>query len=96
MSLLKSQIKYLRSLAHNIKPIVTIGQNGITDNVIAELEGALNFHELVKIKLANDERNDRKEMIRLLCEKTSAEVVQTIGKTATFFRRNNKNPKIAI
>ena len=71
-----------------------IGQNGITENILNDLEIALDHHELVKIKIAGDDRESRSEMIDLLCEKTSAEKVQAIGKTLTLFRRNSKAPKI--
>ena len=94
MPLSKVHKKFLVSLAHNLKPFVTIGQNGITDNVNTELEIALDFHELVKVKIASGDREERKEMIQILCEKSSAEIVQAIGKTVTLFRRNDKKPKI--
>lgn len=94
MTLSKSQVKQLRTLAHSLKVIITIGQNGVTENVINELEIALDFHELVKVKLAATDRDARKEMLQILLDRTSAEIIQTIGKTATLFRRNSKKPKI--
>lgn len=96
MALSKSQIKQLRTLAHSLKTIVTIGQNGVTENVINELEIALDFHELVKVKLASGDRDDRKEMLQILHDRTAAEIIQTIGKTATLFRRNSEKPKITF
>ena len=96
MTLNKTQKKLLVSLAHNLKPVITIGQNGITDNVCSELEIALNFHELVKVKIASGDREDRKEIIQALCGKSSAEVIQAIGKTVTLFRRNDEKPKIEL
>ena len=96
MPLSKTQKKYLLTLTHDLKPVVTIGQHGISDNVLNELEIALDFHELVKIKLAAGDREDRAEMIDMLCETTAAEKVQAIGKTLTLFRRNPKKPKIDL
>ena len=96
MPLSKPQKKHLLSLCHDLKPVVTIGQNGITDNIINELEIALDFHELVKIKLAAGDRDDRQTMIEQLCTGRNAEKVQAIGKTLTLFRRNRKNPKIEL
>lgn len=94
MALSKPQKKHLLTLIHSLKPVIMIGQNGITENILNELEIALDYHELVKIKIAGDDRESRSEMIKLLCNKTSAEKVQAIGKTLTLFRRNLKTPKI--
>lgn len=94
MPLSRTQIKHLLSLTHNLKPIISIGQNGITENVLKELEIALNHHELVKIKIAGEDRDARQSMIQQLCEQTAAEKVQAIGKTLTLFRRDPEKPKI--
>ena len=94
MQLSKSQMKHLLSLSHDLKPVILIGQNGITENVLNELEIALDHHELVKIKIAGDNRESRNKAIEILHTKTSAEKVQSIGKTLTLFRRNTKKPKI--
>jgi len=96
MSLSKIQLKHLLTLTHNLKPVIMIGQNGITENILKELEIALDFHELVKIKIAGADKAGCGEMIQQLIDASSAEVVQKIGKTATLFRRNNKNPKIDL
>jgi RNA-binding protein len=96
MTLSKKQLKTLKTLSHNLKPVVTAGQNGLTENVLNEIELALDFHELVKIKLAAGDRDDREEMIRLIFQKTGAEKIQSIGKTLTLFRRNAKKPKIDL
>ena len=96
MSLTKSQTKHLLSLTHDLKPVISIGQHGITENVLKELDIALNFHELVKIKLAAGDRDDRQKMIVMLCEETQAIKIQSIGKTLTLFRRNLKKPKIEL
>ena len=94
MQLTKNQLNHLHKLTHHLKPIISIGQNGITDNVLNELEIALNHHELVKIKIAGEDREARQAMIQQLCEQTSAEKIQAIGKTLTLFRRNTQKPKI--
>lgn len=94
MPLSRKQIKYLVSLAHNLKPVVMVGQNGVTDNILQELNSALDFHELVKIKIAGEDKESRSLMIEQLIKSSSAEVAQKIGKTLTLFKRNNQNPKI--
>lgn len=71
-----------------------IGQNGITENLLNELNIALDHHELVKIKIAGEDRDSRNEMINQLCQSTAAEKVQAIGKTLTLFRRNKDKPRI--
>lgn len=96
MSLTSSQIKHLRNLTHHLKPVVSIGQHGITDNVMNELNIALDHHELVKIKIAGDDRDARQAMIKQLCDDSGAEKVQAIGKTLTLFRRNAKKPKVEL
>lgn len=96
MPLSRHQLKHLVSLAHNLKPVIMIGQHGVTENVLNELEIALNHHELVKIKIAGDDRDSKNEIIGKLCETTAAEKVQAIGKTLTLFRRNKEKPKIEL
>jgi len=96
MPVSKQQKKTLLSLTHNLNPVVIIGQNGITENVMNEIEIALDFHELVKIKLSAGDRDSRDEMIQVICSQTKAEKIQSIGKTLTLFRRNFKKPKIQI
>ena len=96
MPLSNNQLKHLRNLAHHLKPIVTVGQHGVTENVLNELEIALNHHELVKIKIAGEDRDERKAMIQMLIEKTAADMVQAIGKTLTLFRLNPKKPKVEL
>ncbi len=92
----RSQITFLRAQAHSRKPIVRLGQRGLTDAVVKELEQALDDHELVKIRLAAAEREERRTMIATLCERTGAESVQQLGATATLFRRNTERPRLTL
>ena len=96
MTLTKNQIKSLRGLCHTLKPVIMIGQKGLTNEVLDELEIAINHHELVKIKIAMDDREARKEMIKNICEQSQSENVQVIGKTVSIYRRNEKNPVITL
>ena len=89
-NLTNSQIKYLRGIAHGINPVIIIGGNGVTESLMEELESSLEHHELLKIKMASAERDDRKEMINYVLEKTNAELVQSIGKTFVIFRANDE------
>jgi RNA-binding protein len=91
------QKKYLRGLAHSLKPIVLIGQGGLTDNVLEAIEGALEIHELIKIKF--NEYKDKKSKTDMLTniEKTrGCELAGNIGHTATFFRQNSDPEKRKI
>ncbi|MEF8834268.1 MAG: YhbY family RNA-binding protein [Halofilum sp. (in: g-proteobacteria)] len=76
--------------------MVRLGQRGLTDAVVKELEQALDDHELVKIRLAAAGREERREMITALCERTGAESVQQLGATATLFRRNAERPRLTL
>jgi RNA-binding protein len=96
MSLTKNQVKFLRGLCHSLKPVIMIGQKGLTNEVLDELEIALNHHELVKIKIASDDREARKEMIKNICEQSLSQSVQIIGKTVSVYRRNEKDPVITL
>src|SRR5690554_8182211 len=80
MSLSQAQKKAFRSIGHHLNPVVTVSENGISEGVLAELERALSDHELIKIKLALPERDDRAAMLGELVTASGAELVQTIGK----------------
>lgn len=91
MALTGKQKHYLRGLAHRLKPVVTVGANGITDAVIAELDQALNVHELLKLKLPAVEKQDKRAAIEELCEKTGAVAVQSIGRVVVLFRASEES-----
>ena len=96
MSLSKKQIKFLRSKCHDLKPIVMLGQKGLTEAVLNELDVALEHHELVKIKLAVDDRDARKQVTEEICRHCRAEAVQTIGKTLSIYRANPEKAQITL
>lgn len=79
--------KKFRAEAHTLKPVVMIGQSGLTAGVLAELEQALNIHELIKIKI-RAERDERKLICEKICTTTGAELIQTIGQIAVIYRLN--------
>ena len=85
----------LRGIAHHLDPIVTVGDGGVSDALLAELERALVDHELVKVRM-HHEREDRDTIRDALCEAARCELVQQIGKTITLYRANPKaNPKLS-
>lgn len=96
MALTPSQIRYLRGLAHPLKPVLLLGGKGVTPGVLKELEQALDDHELIKVRLSGADRAARMEEIARLVASSRAEAVQTIGKITVLFRRNDDKPQIAI
>ncbi|MBS3744124.1 MAG: YhbY family RNA-binding protein [Wenzhouxiangellaceae bacterium] len=95
MSLSNRQIRYLRSLCHELSPVVMVADKGLSENVRAEIQGALDSHELIKVKL-RAEREQRKAWIDSIIDETSAELVQKIGQVACFYRPNPRNRKITL
>lgn len=89
-------IKHLRQIAHHLDPVVSVGDQGISESLIAETERALNDHELIKVKIHSEDRQDRKLMGSRLAEACQADVIQTIGKITVLFRRNPEpNPRLS-
>lgn len=91
-----SQTRYLRGLAHSLKPVLLMGGNGVTPAVLKELEQALDTHELIKVRLTGDDRGARAGALATLLESSGAEPVQTIGHIAVLYRRNEEQPRIAL
>lgn len=94
MSLDTDTKKHYRTLGHSLKPVVTVASKGLTEGVLAELQRALDDHELIKVKLAMEDRDERKQVVDDLCTQTGAELVQTIGKMVLIFRAARK-PKLS-
>lgn len=92
----ESQLKYLRGLCHTLKPVIMTGNQGLSEAVHQELEIALKHHELIKVKLRTDDRDERKSWIETIQKKHQAQLIQKIGHVASFYRRNPKNQKIVI
>jgi len=86
MPLSNDRKKNYRSIGHNLKPVVTIAGNGLSNGVLEELDRALEDHELIKVKLMINDREIRKAAVQEICKKTRSESVQEIGKVALLFR----------
>ena len=96
MSLTQEQKNQFKATGHHLKPIVTVAEQGLSEGVMAELDRALNDHELIKIQLRLADRDDRAAILTELCQQSSAVLVQTIGKMALIYRKNpNANPKLS-
>jgi RNA-binding protein len=96
MSLAEKQKKHLRRLAHPMSPIVMIGNAGLTEGVVNELERALTDHELVKVSARVGDRAARDAVLTTLAARTLSEIVQRIGNIGVFYRRSKSLPKILI
>jgi RNA-binding protein len=96
MSLSEKQKKHLRRLAHPLNPIVMLGNAGLTEGVVKELERALIDHELVKVSARVGERGARDAALETLAKQTSSEIVQRIGNVGVFYRRRADIPKILL
>jgi RNA-binding protein len=96
MALSSSQTRYLRSLAHDLSPVVLLGNKGATEAVVKELNQALDIHELVKVKLSGGDKEGRQAQIDVLLDGSKAERIHQIGHVVVLFRRNTDEPKIAL
>lgn len=95
MSLTPQQRQHLKGLAHPLKPVVMLGQNGLTASVLSEIEIALETHELIKVRISGLEKEDRNEIAEQISQSTKSEIVQQIGHILVLFRRSKKK-KIQI
>lgn len=85
---MNTQLKQqLKAQAHKLKPVVMIGQHGLTEHVLSAIEVALVDHELIKIKIAAD-RESQQQMVETICAKLGAEHVQSIGRVSIIYRKN--------
>ncbi|QIZ75919.1 ribosome assembly RNA-binding protein YhbY [Ferrimonas lipolytica] len=80
------QKQFLKGLAHKLKPVVMLGANGLTEGVLAEVELALDHHELIKVKVSSEDREEKKAIMAAIVRETKAVEVQTIGHIQVLYR----------
>ena len=92
-----SQRKYLRGAAHSYKPLVQIGKEGLSENVLGAIDTALEAHELIKVKIAA-ERDQREQFVPVIEERLNCECVGTVGRMAILYREHPdpENRKITV
>ena len=90
MTLTEPQKRHLRKLAHNLKPLVIVGGNGLTENVVNEIDQTLAHHELIKVRVNAMDREERDAMISAICEELACALVQRIGHIAIIYREAEK------
>jgi len=96
MKLTERQKKFLRRTAHDLKPVITVGDKGITDALIAELETTLEHHELIKVRFRVGDRDARDAAIEKLVSTVKAILVSRVGNIAALYRPAQENPKIVL
>lgn len=94
--LTNAQIRFLRGQAHGLKAILQLGAKGLTDAVAAEVELALEHHELIKVKVAAEDRDARDAIIAELAERVAATLVQRIGNVAVLYRQSKDHRQIVL
>lgn len=90
------QRSYLKSLAHNMEPLMQIGKTGVSDGVIKQLDQLLECHELVKVKVLQNSPQEAHEIVDELLDMTHAEFVQLIGSKFTLYRESKENKMIEL
>lgn len=96
MKLTTKQKQFLRGEAHHLNPVVLLGQHGLTDAVMAEIDLALTTHELIKVRVPGQDREDKKAIIEQISETTGAELVQTVGHIAVLYRPHPEEPRLVL
>lgn len=96
MGLSEPQKKLLRGLGHQLKPVITVGDAGLSASLLKEFSATIDHHELIKVRVRAGDRALRDQIISELCKKGSADLVTRIGNVALVYRRNNDKPKIPL
>ena len=96
MKLSEAQKKYLRGLGHGLKPLIMVGDAGLSASVLAEYETTLAHHELIKVRVRAADRKARNEIIEELCRVAAAALIQRVGNIALLYRENPEKKKIFI
>ena len=91
-----SQKRYLRTLAHPLKPVLQVGAKGVSPSLLSELDGALEHHELIKVRVVAEDREMRDAWIEALLEGSDATLVQRVGHIACLYRPRLKDPAIVL
>jgi RNA-binding protein len=96
MKLSDQQKRHLRGLGHALKPVVILGNAGLTENVAMEIDQALTHHELIKVRVNAADRESRAALIEAICAQSKGQAIQTIGHILLLYRRNPKKPRVPL
>lgn len=95
MALNNRQIRFLRGLTHKLSPVVMVGDKGLSENIYNEIDTALDYHELIKVRIRAD-REQRRTWMNEIADTCKAEQVHNIGQVACYYRHNPKKPVIQL
>lgn len=90
-NLTNQQKKTLKSLAHALNPTVIVGNKGLSDGLLEEAAHTIEHHELIKVKIQSDDREERQALAQDMSQRLQAELIQTLGKTAVLFKQRSKD-----
>lgn len=91
-----SELRRLKGIGHELKPVVMIGNNGVTETILQEIDRALSDHELIKVKLPAGSKQERDDIGNQLAATANAQLIHSIGRMALLLRPNPKaNPKLS-
>lgn len=96
MQLTETQKKFLRREAHALKPVVAVGDKGVTQALLDEVDSAIEHHELIKVRVRAGDREHRDAAINAILEACRAELVSRIGNVAALYRPRKKKPRIVL
>ncbi len=89
-------MKFLRGLGHQLKPVVTVGDAGLSSSVMQEFNSTISHHELIKVRIRASGRENRDALIDELCQLGSANLIQRIGNVALIYRPNPEDTRIKL
>lgn len=96
MQLSEPQKKFLRGMGHQLKPVVTVGDAGLSESLRREFDSTISHHELIKVKIRAPDRKSRDAMIDDLCQSSGPSLITRIGNVALLYRRNDEKPVIPL
>jgi RNA-binding protein len=96
MKLSEAHKKFLRGLGHSLKPVITVGDAGLSESLLKEFESTIRHHELIKVRVRAAERIERDKLIDELCARGSACLISRIGNVALLYRPNREKPRIVL
>jgi RNA-binding protein len=94
--LTNNQKKFLRSKGHSLKPVVMMGQHGLSEGVLAELQSSLEVHELLKIKIRTNDSDNKQRIIEEIINITNAHLIQVIGNVMVIYRAFDEDPQLIL
>ena len=88
--------RYLRALAHRLSPVVIVGQRGLSDSVVRQIDGALIDHELIKVRIGSESPIRRDEACEVLSQRTGCAVAGSVGRVLILYRPHPEQPRIVL